>query len=374
MRWKIKIGRFADIDVYLHMTFFLLLVWVAASHWMQGVGIGGVAAGLVFVLAIFACVTLHEFGHALAARRFGVRTRDIILLPIGGVARLERMPRKPAQEILVALAGPAVNLVLAGLLFFWLHVTAGWAPLSTLTVVSGPLLERLMVVNLFLLVFNLIPAFPMDGGRVLRALLALRGDYVRATRQAAQVGKGFAFLFGLWGLLIGHPMLVFVAFFVWIGAAAESGTAHLDTAMSGIPVERAMLTDFRGLTPGDRLEKAVSMTLAGSQNDFPVVHQGRVVGVLTQSDLMAALRAHGDQHPVGAAMQQVFVTVEADEMLEAAFRKLSDCRCHTLPVLNGQQLVGLLTMENVGEFVRIQSALEGDGSRRTPANGRSLAV
>ncbi len=364
MKWKFKIGRYAGIDVYIHMTFFLLLLWVAASHWARGAGIGGMIIGIVFILAIFACVTLHEFGHALAARHFGIKTRDIMLLPIGGVARLERMPHKPVQEIYVALAGPAVNLVIAGLTYLWLMLTSSFAPISEISVVSGPFMERLMMVNLFLLVFNMIPAFPMDGGRVLRALLAMRTDYSRATQRAAQVGQGFAMLFGLAGLMIGNPMLVFIALFVWIGAAQETGMANMNTAMSGIPVREAMVTNFKGLNHDDRLQHAVSLTIAGTQHDFPVLRNGAIVGVLSQSDLLAALRTLGDAAPVSQVMQQSFTTVEADEMLQSAMLKLSDCRCHTLPVLQGTQLVGLLTMNNMGEYVRIQTAL--GNNRRNP--------
>ncbi len=369
MKWKFKIGTYLGIDVYIHMTFFLLLLWVAVSHWAQGAGGVGVFTGIVFVLAIFACVTLHEYGHALAARRFGIKTRDIMLLPIGGVARLERMPKEPVQEIYVALAGPAVNLVIAAFLFVWLNITASFEPFSNLTMVSGPLLERLMVVNLFLLVFNMIPAFPMDGGRVLRAVLAIRGNYISATRKAAQVGQGFAFLFGLAGLFIGNPMLVFIALFVWIGAAQEAGAAHMNTAMSGIPVREAMITDFKTLHRDDRLDEAIALTIAGSQNDFPVMSDGHVVGILNQGDLMSALQNHGDQIRVDQFMQKTFVTVEADAMLDHAFQKLADCSCRTIPVLNAGQLVGLLTMDNVGEFVRIQSALEARRRHSDLPNG-----
>lgn len=357
MKWKLNIGRYAGIDVYIHTTFFLLLLWVAFAHWTQGTGMVGIIGGLLFIMAIFMCVVLHEFGHALTARHFGIETRDIILLPIGGVARLERMPREPIQEIYVALAGPAVNLVLAGALFLLVFMTDSLAPLAHLGVASGPLLERLMMVNIFLLVFNLIPAFPMDGGRVLRALLAMRGNFVKATQRAAHVGQGIALLFGLAGLLAGNPMLVFIALFVWIGAAQEATLARMNSVMSGIPVSQAMVTEFKSLAPIDSIGRAAALTIAGSQNDFPVVVEGKVVGVLTQANLLAGLRSQGEESPVAAIMQRSFATVDADEMLESAFRKLSHCQCHTLPVLADNRLIGLLTMNNVGEFVRIQTAL-----------------
>ena len=192
MKWSLKIGRFAGIDVYLHFTFLLLIGWVALIHWRQGQSAAAAVAGVVFILAVFFCVVLHEFGHALTARRYGIKTRDIILLPIGGVARLERLPTQPMQELWVALAGPVVNVVIAVLLFAWLKLTASLEPLQNLTLTAGPFLERIMAVNLFLIAFNMIPAFPMDGGRVLRAILATRKDYSRATQIAASIGQAIA--------------------------------------------------------------------------------------------------------------------------------------------------------------------------------------
>jgi CBS domain-containing protein len=250
-----------------------------------------------------------------------------------------------------------VNIVLAGLLYIWLSATASFEPLQTMTLTTGPFLERLLVVNLFLVVFNMIPAFPMDGGRVLRALLATRKDYARATRIAASIGQGVAVFFGFVGLFY-NPMLLLIAFFVWIGAAQESGSAQIQNALGGIPVQQAMLTDFKTLDRTDRLDKAIEVTLAGSQKDFPVVDNGSVMGILTQRDLLKAL-SNGDEHaPVIAAMQEGFVTVSSLDMLETAFDKLQDCNCQTLPVTQNGKLVGLLTMDNLGEFMRFQSALK----------------
>jgi Zn-dependent protease/CBS domain-containing protein len=356
MKWSIQIGRFAGIEVYMHLTFVLFLAWVAWIHWTRGQSLSAAFAGTMFVLAIFVCVILHEFGHALTARRYGIKTRDIILLPIGGVARLERMPSQPIQELWVALAGPAVNVAIGALLFGWLTATAAMQPLAQITVTAGPFLERLMFVNLFLAFFNMLPAFPMDGGRVLRALLATRKDYVSATQTAAVIGQGMALLFGFAGLIY-NPMLLFIALFVWIGASQETGAAQMRSALGGIPVQRAMVTDFEILRPDDPLSRATTLTLAGAQKDFPVADNGRVLGILTQSDLLAALARPHRGGTVSDAMQNRFVAVDSLDMLETAFLKLSDCNCHTLPVVRGGQLVGLLTMDNVGEFVRIQAAV-----------------
>ena len=357
MKWSLKIGRFAGIDVYMHVTFLLLVSWVAFLYWRQGQSVLSAVVGVTFILAVFLCVVLHEFGHALTARRYGIKTRDIILLPIGGVARLESLPTQPLQELWVALAGPAVNIVIAAGLYVWLEITASFEPLQTMTLTTGPFLERIMAINIFLVAFNMIPAFPMDGGRVLRAVLATRIEYSRATQIAASIGQCIAILFGFIGLFY-NPLLLFIAFFVWIGASQEASLAQMQPAIGGIPVKQAMLTDFRTLHKDDRLDKAIELTLAGSQKDFPVVDNGRIEGILTQTDLLKSLSA-GDRHAtVASAMQNEFVTVEALEMLETAFAKLKDCNCHTLPVTLNGKLDGLMTMDNLGEYMRIQAALK----------------
>lgn len=200
MRWSWKIGRFAGIDLYVHATFFLLILWVVILHWMAGHSVQGTLSGVEFILALFVCVVLHEFGHALTARHFGFATKDIILLPIGGVSRFEKMPDKPWQEFWVAIAGPLVNLALAAIIYVALFFTSGFKPVQKLSITGGPFLERLLVANLILAIFNLVPAFPMDGGRVLRALLATRMDHVRATQAAAYIGQALALIFGFIGL------------------------------------------------------------------------------------------------------------------------------------------------------------------------------
>lgn len=363
MRWSWKLGEYAGIGVYIHATFVLLLVWIGIAHLMVGGSISAALAGVGFLLAVFGCVVLHEFGHALAARRFGIRTRDITLLPIGGVARLERMPDDPRQELWVALAGPAVNVVLAAGLFIWLVVSETLAPLGTLGVTTGSFLERLLVVNVILVLFNMLPAFPMDGGRVLRALLAMRMEYTRATQTAASLGQGLAMLLGLAGLLTGHFMLVFIAFFVWIGAGQEASVVQIRHALGGIPVSRAMITDFRTLEPTDPLQKPMELLLSASQQDFPVLWGDEVLGILTRSGLLAGIAERGTDATVQEYMRRDFVAADPLEMLESAFAKLQECDCHTMPVLHNGKLVGLITAENLGEFMMIQSALERSRSR-----------
>lgn len=356
MKWSWKIGRFAGIDIYLHTTFLLLIGWVGLSYWLQTRNVSSTVEGIGFLLALFASVVLHEYGHALTARRYGIKTRDITLLPIGGLARLERMPDQPIQEFWVALAGPMVNVMISAVLFAYLVVTNTLAPISGLSLTSGPFLERLMSVNITLVLFNLLPAFPMDGGRVVRALLAMRLDYSRATHVAATIGQGMAFVFGFIGLFT-NPMLVFIALFVWIGAAQESSASQVKSAISGIPVNRVMLTDFQFLTPQDNLARAIQLILEGSQHDFPVVDNDRVIGVLTRGDLIKGLSEGGQSTPVVNVMRRDFEVVHPGDMLEPAFSRLQECKCHIFPVMQDDRLVGLLTTENVGEFMMIQSAI-----------------
>ena len=366
MRWQWKLGTFAGIDVYVHATFLLLLGWVGYSYWLERQQWSDVLVGILFILALFACVVLHEYGHALTARRYGIKTRDITLYPIGGVARLERMPDKPIEELWVAIAGPAVNVLIAALLFVYLFLTNGLVPLTSLSVASGSFAERLMMVNIWLVLFNLIPAFPMDGGRVLRALLAMRMDYVRATQIAANIGQGLAFLFGFIGLF-SNPFLLFIAFFVWIAASQEASMVQMRNAVSGIPVTRAMLTDFKTLSARDTLSQAVGLLLAGSQHDFPVLDaNGTVIGILERDAFIQALAQRGQSVPVVEVMRSDLPSVDSHEMVETALMRLQESGAKTLPVTHNGQFVGLITAENITEFLMIRSALRRANAATNP--------
>jgi Zn-dependent protease len=356
MKWTLKVGRFAGIDVFLHTTFFLMIFWIGITYWIQENSVAAVISGVGFILALFGSVVLHEYGHALTARKFGVKTKNITLYPIGGVASLERIPEKPRQELLVALAGPAVNVVIAAVLFLWLVVTSSLDFSNGLGLASGSFIQRLMFTNLALVGFNLIPAFPMDGGRVLRALLALRMEYTLATQIAALVGQGLAFIFGFIGLF-SNPFLVFIAFFVWIGAQNEAKMVQMNSALEGIPVSRAMLTSFETLSPVDTLSKVIDHVLNSDQKHFPVVDESEVVGILSESGLLEGLRKSGEVTIVADVMEKSFKTADSHEMLETAFARLRECSCHTMPILHNGELVGLVTMDNIGEFIRIQTML-----------------
>jgi Zn-dependent protease len=358
MPWSWKVARIAGIDVFVHATFFMVIAWIALVHWNEHQSLAAVVEGVGFILTLFACVVLHEFGHALTAARYGIRTRDITLLPIGGLARLERMPDVPIQEFWVALAGPAVNVVIAILLFVWLQVSGTWGEVDRIGIATGAFAERVMLANVALVVFNLLPAFPMDGGRALRAFLATRMEYTRATQRAAMIGQGMAILFGFWGLQ-GNPMLIFIALFVWIGAGQEASMVQMRSALAGIPLRRVMLTHFRTLTPASTLGDAIDLLLSGSQQDFPVIANGRIEGILTRSDLVKAVGQSGKSGFVADIMKRDCPTVDASEMLEAVLSRLRSRDCHTIPVLEHGALVGLVTMDNVGEFLMIQAAERG---------------
>ncbi len=346
MKWSWKIGRLWGIDVYMHVTFLLIIGWVAFNYWYEFHKWSAVLGGILFVLALFACVVLHEYGHALTARRFGVRTRDITLYPIGGVARLERIPEKPSEELWVALAGPAVNVVLALVLALYMTLAGMHFSLLNVSVTSGSFLARLLGANVLLFAFNLIPAFPMDGGRVLRALLAMTMDHLRATQIAAAVGQAIAFIFGFIGLFT-DPLLIFIALFVWIGAEQEASMARIKSNLGGIPVSRAMLTNFATLAPQDTLARAVELILAGSQHDFPVVEDGHVAGVLERDALLKALARSGQTERVANVMRTGVPEIDTHEMVEAAMTRLQESGSKTLPVTHAGQLAGLLTSENI---------------------------
>jgi Zn-dependent protease/predicted transcriptional regulator len=357
MKWTWKVARVAGIDLRVHASFLLLIAWVAFVYY-RAFGASSAIVGVVFTLALFASVILHEFGHAYAARRLGVPTRDITLLPIGGVAQLEFIPERPRDELAIALAGPGVTLTIIVVLGAVLRAMGVPAEVDEGAIAHyslGVFLAQVMWMNISLLLFNLVPAFPMDGGRVLRALLALRGDYATATARAAKLGRMFAILFGVVGLLY-SPLLVLIAVFVWIGAAAESVAAQERAALRGLRVDQLMIRQPATLSPEDSLRTALEHILAGFQHDFPVVHGETVVGVLTQRGLLNGLAHRGELSLVATSMEAVFRVANPGEPVTDALARLRECRCHTLPVVANGQLVGVLTADNVAEYVMIEMA------------------
>jgi Zn-dependent protease/predicted transcriptional regulator len=361
MSWSFRLGRLWGIDVYVHATFLLLLGFILFVGYRSSGSLPSALEDVLFVMMIFGIIVLHEYGHALTARRFGVQTKDITLLPIGGVARLERIPENPVQEFLIAIAGPAVNVGFALLCFL---LMGGRIPnFGETTLLDGPLVQRLFWANVSLVVFNMLPAFPMDGGRVLRSLLAMNMNYVQATRTAAAVGQGVALLMGFFGLMAPAPMLVIIAFFVWIGAGQEAASVVQRSTLGDLRVGHAMMSDFRALRPEDSLETVGQLILAGFQQDFPVLVDAQVVGVITRRDLLRSMAQSGRFTTVGEVMQREFETARPDERLVDVLPRLQSSQCHAMPVVEGNRLVGLISAENIGELIMLLDADQASRQR-----------
>jgi Zn-dependent protease len=339
--------RLLGVPVRFHFTFLLLIVFLLVT------GLDGKQSGVTYTLSIlglFVSVLLHELGHAVVGRRYGVRTAEIVMFPIGGVARLEDEP-KPNQELWIALAGPAVNILIAGILLGYLYVTHQWSGAKVLADPTDTnLVERLAFGNLLLAGFNLLPAFPMDGGRVLRSLLARFKPVEEATRMAAWAGRMFAISMGLYGLLSMQFMLVFIAFFVYLGAAQEGAAAMGRALTQGIPVRAAMVTDFRTLGHASTIRDAADLLLATSQQDFPIVHGSSVIGLLARNSLLRALASEGQDAYVSSAMDREFTRFSPGEDLASVLPAMAQAGSCAL-VMEEDRLVGLLTTENLSEFL-----------------------
>ncbi|GMU91091.1 MAG: protease [Candidatus Hydrogenedentota bacterium] len=353
MKWSWRIGTVFGIGVFVHWTFLILLAWIGLAHAQHGAT--AMVLGIGLVLVLFGIVLLHELGHCLTARRFGIQTKDIILLPIGGLARLERMPDDPRQEFWVAIAGPAVNVVLAIAAYVIVQLQ-GSVHMLDFPQIGGGFWDWMLKVNTYLVLFNMLPAFPMDGGRVLRSLLAQQMDYARATRVAASIGQFMALGFVFAGFFY-NPFLIFIGVFVWLGAEAEASMAQVRSTLSGFTVRHAMITRFRCLEPLEPLSSVIDDILAGFQQDFPVVENGTILGILSYNRLVKALSDDGPQTPVRSAMNTEFETCSPEDPLEKIMPRLQASSCPTFPVLEHGKLVGLLTFSNLSEFIVLRGAL-----------------
>ena len=357
MRGAYRIARIAGIDVKVHWTFLILLGWFFFSFYKETNSVETGLYGIGFVLAVFACVIAHEYGHALTARHYGIRTRDITILPIGGLASLEKMPEKPVQELVVALAGPAVNVALAVVLGVYLAATGQLDDLGGFDRLDPRYFaENLFAVNVVLVLFNLIPAFPMDGGRVLRALLAMRWDRAKATRFAAGLGRTLAVGAVLLGFVNGNYLLVFIGLFVYLGAGAESRQVSTRTALSGFRVSDVLMTDYTPLYVHEPIERAIDLTLASQEKEFLVLDlDGMVVGVLTQKALFAAVAAgRRDGRIKDIALANPLELPLAMDLQEAHLLMMEK-RATVCPVYDGEHLAGMLNLENIQEFLLLRN-------------------
>jgi Zn-dependent protease/CBS domain-containing protein len=353
--WALNLGRVLGIPIRLHVTFLLFLGWFAARA-MSGSGPDR-WYGLVYVCAIFACVVLHELGHSAVAQRYGIAVSEIVLYPIGGLARITRLP-EPRQELWIALAGPAVNVVIAAVLYAGLAAAGAWLPWDQVSMATNHWFQQLAAINVGLALFNMVPAFPMDGGRVLRALLALRYGEVRATEVAAIVGQLLAFAFGFVGLLNGNVVLVFVALFVYIGAGAEASMYRGKALTEGIPASSAMVREFHTLPVGASVREAADLLLATSQQDFPVIHAGEVAGVLSRQALLRAMANEGPTAYVSGAMNREFTSVPPDADLQEVAATMRGAQESCVLVMDDGRLAGLITMENLAEFLMVRQLLQ----------------
>ena len=351
------IGRIAGIRVLIHWTFLLLLGFIVFSEVRKGSDATAIMATIGFVVALFTCVLLHELGHSLTAKRYGIETRKITLLPIGGVASLERIPEDPKQELWVALAGPAVNVVIALLLYPFVASAGSFSEqgIGNLTTAQG-FLYSLFRVNVVLVLFNALPAFPMDGGRVLRALLALRLGRAKATSIAAGLGQIIAVGLVFFGLF-NNPFLVLIGIFVYFGAKTENVVVQHLELLKGYTVRNAMMTNFVTLAPTDNVKDAADKLLSGSDQDLIVVENNQAIGLMTRLLIIDSLRENRSNVPVADVMSRDFETVQISDSLADVYSNAQPRSNAFYPVLENHQLRGVIDMNNIQEFVTIRAAL-----------------
>jgi Zn-dependent protease/CBS domain-containing protein len=356
MGGSFRIGRAFGIDVKVHWTFFLLLAFFGYLGYQETGSLANSLVTSAIIVALFVCVLLHEFGHSLVAQRLGLEVPDITLLPIGGIARLKSLPENPWDEVKIAIAGPLVNVVLApfffaGALVFGADLSS---PVDIIRVSSfGQILAYLGFINVALVVFNLIPAFPMDGGRVLRGLLATRLGPVRATDISSAVGQFFAAAFFLIGLLGGSILLALIAVFIFFGAGGEAQMVRQRELMRGLLVSDVMGSRRRTETvsPYHTFGQVLDMVIHGYQEDFPVVDEsGSLVGMITRNEIMAAAHSPDRYASVRDVMKTEFPTISPDaDLFTDGARILQESGLRALPVVKAGDLVGMLTMDDIGQ-------------------------
>ncbi|MEO7715277.1 MAG: site-2 protease family protein [Capsulimonas sp.] len=350
--WAFQIATVVGIPIRVHFTFLLFLVWIAFGRG------GPNTLNLIYVLAVFFCVLLHELGHSVVALRYKIPVADITLYPIGGVARIEKRP-KAHEELWIALAGPAVNVVIALILWGALGFPSIGRFVSDLSnsgsvVGTRLLLELILRTNIFLVLFNMIPAFPMDGGRVLRALLAINIGPERATAIAASIGQMLAIVAGFWAAMSGNWLYMFVALFVFIGAGQEAFVYTQAALLEGVAVAKAMITDVRTLVVGNTLKEAADLLLATSQQDFPVLHGASVEGVLTRDGLLRGLATEGPSAYVAGVMDRQFNIVAPGQPLAESLPDLQNGPLIVIDAGEGNRLLGMVTAENVSEYFAVR--------------------
>lgn len=362
MNGSLKLFSVRGIDIRVHFTFPLILLWAAFQFGvLGGAGLSGALFGVVVIILLFGLVTLHELGHSFAALHYGVPVERIVLLPIGGVAQLRHMPDEPKQEFVIALAGPAVNVILAVLLgaaavLFGLPITN---PLTSgISLTFSAIFSYIFFYNAVLFIFNMIPAFPMDGGRVLRSALAMRLDYGRATNIAVTLGRGLAILFGLYGLFNGGFFTVLIAIFIYSGATQEGRMVQFRQRLRGYTVQQAYSNRVPILQPADSLREAATLTARGI-TDFPVSHFGEYVGFLSNDRLMAALQEDGPDQTVSSVMNKDIQPVSLTADLFDVQQRLNNEKLRALPVVEYGRIVGIISGQHIRQMLRM-AAMQPD--------------
>lgn len=356
MKWSFSLGEFRGIKVYIHWTFLLLLLWIGFSAYQKSGDWNQILLSLGYIVALFLCVVLHEFGHALTARRFGVKTRDITLFPIGGMARMDKMPESPKEELLVAIAGPLVNVAIAAILFAYMYFSPTLYKIGAAQsfVTAEQMLPTLFLVNILMAVFNLIPAFPMDGGRIFRALLSMRLERTRATQIAANVGQFLAIGFVLLGLFY-NIWLVFIGIFIYLSAGAEASQEYIEKDLKRFTVANLVMTKFTLLVASDTLSTALRALLDSHERDFLVEDQGAIVGVLTRDEMLLGLKTFGQNVLIEKIMRRGVEILPPQMPVLDALQIMRAKGLPILPVGYEKTLLGVLDVENIREFLSIQN-------------------
>lgn len=360
MRWSFKMGKIVGIDFRIHVTFFFLLVFIYLSALSQH-GPRTALMAVLFICAIFACVLIHEIGHSLIARRFGKEAKSITLLPIGGVATMEEMPEKPQQEIAMSIIGPLINLAIAGILFLFVGQWDGIRVLTMYPNSANTFLSELISINIILAIFNLIPAFPMDGGRVLRGILALKMDYIQATSLAVSIGQGVSLFFIFFGLFF-NIWIALIGVFIYIGAGSEKHEVMLRRVLHKVPASAVMATNFQTLRPDESLSQALEHVYHGCQDDFPVMGESGIQGVLTRKEVLSAIHEKGMQMPVSEVMDRDFFSVKPQEPLDKVYHQLLKKHKTAAVVLEEGLLRGMVCLDSISRYFMIQNAMSGKKS------------
>ncbi len=362
MRWTLNLGKMFGVKIVLHWTFFLLLGWILFSEYNRGSSTETILLTAAYILAIFFCVVLHEMGHILTARHFGIDTRKITLLPIGGVASLDKIPEKPKEEFQVAIAGPLVNLAIAALIFPFLNDLASYIPSSseaqqaTASITLENFWFSLFTVNILLAVFNLIPAFPMDGGRILRSLLSMKMDRLKSTGIASAIGQFLSIGFFFLGLMY-NPILSLIAVFIFFGARGEHFMIQQNELLRGHEAKEAMITDITPIKADEQIDRLSSQLISSCDDVFVVYDGDQLKGIVSRNDILQSLKEYSNGHKVGDLARTDFDSIKTSDKLNKIMPKIREKGQSTFPVFEGEDFKGIVSLDSIQRFISLQSSL-----------------